>query len=93
MMMVPEKSNKDQANAELAKIQRANDAKKALSDYEIEAAAVRAKTERLRALRLARDAAAPKATATAAGAKGKKKGKPGPLSDWLEGEAKEGRRS
>ena len=91
--MVSEKSNKHQANAELAKIQRANDAKKALSDYEIEAAAVRAKTERLRALRLARDAAAPKATATAARPKGKKKAKPGRLSDWLDGEAKEGRRS
>ncbi len=84
-------SNKHQANAEFAKVQRANDAKKATSDYETEAAAVRAKTARLKALRLARDAAAPKATATAP--KSKKKGKPGRLSDWLDGEAKEGRRS
>ena len=91
--MMSEKSNKHQANAEFAKVQRANDAKKATSDYETEAAAVRAKTERLEALRLARDAAAPKAKAPAAGPKGKKKGKPGRLSDWLDGEAKEGRSS
>ena len=91
--MMSDKSNKHQANAEFAKAQRANDAKKATSDYENEAAAVRAKTARLKALRLARDAAAPKATAAATGPKGKKKGKPGRLSDWLDGEAKEGRRS
>jgi hypothetical protein len=93
MTMMSENSNKHQANAEFAKVQRANDAKKATSDYETEAAAVRAKTERLKALRLARDAAAPKAKAPAAGPKGKKKSKPGRLSDWLDGEAKEGRSS
>jgi hypothetical protein len=91
MTLMSEKSNTHQANAEFAKAQRANDAKKATSDYETEAAAVRAKTARLKALRLARDAAAPKATATAP--KGKKKAKPGRLSDWLDGETKEGRRS
>ena len=83
--MMSEKSNKHQANAEFAKVQRANDAKKATSDYETEAAAVRAKTERLKALRLARDAAAPKAKATAAGPKGKKKGQARPpigLARW-----------
>jgi len=88
-----DKSNKPPANAEFAKAQRANDAKKATADYETEAAAVRAKTARLKALRLARDAAAPKVTAAASGPKGKKKSKPGRLSDWLDGEAKEGRRS
>ena len=54
-----EKSNKYEAGAQFAKAQRANDAKKATSEYETAAKALRAKTERLRALRLARDAAAP----------------------------------
>jgi hypothetical protein len=54
-----EKPSKHEASAQFAKIQRANDAKKATSEYESTAAALRAKTERLKALRLARDAAAP----------------------------------
>ena len=54
-----EKPNKHEATAQFAKIQRANDAKKATAEYESTAAALRAKTERLKALRLARDAAAP----------------------------------
>ena len=54
-----EKSRKNEANAQFAKIMRAEDAKKATSEYESTAAALRAKTERLKALRLARDAAAP----------------------------------
>jgi hypothetical protein len=83
-------SSKDKANAQLAKLQRANDAKKAMSDYETEAAAVRAKTERLKALRLARDAAAP-APAPAAPKRKAKKKSAGNLSDWLDGQAKEGR--
>jgi len=88
-----DKSRKHEANAQFAKIQRANDAKKATSDYETAAAALRAKTERLKALRLARDAAAPpEAAAPKRKAAGKKKGKSGSLSDWLDGEAKEGRR-
>ena len=49
----------------------------------------RAKTEKLKALRLARDAAAPPPAATKR--RGKAKGKSGSLSDWLDGEAKEGR--
>jgi len=52
-----EKTRKDEAQAQFAKLQKANDAKQAMSDYEAAAAAVRANTERLRALRLARDAA------------------------------------
>jgi hypothetical protein len=89
-----DKSKKHEANAQFAKIQRANDAKKATSDYETAAAALRAKTERLKALRLARDAAAPQPEPAAPKRKpaGKKKGKSGSLSDWLDGEAKEGRR-
>jgi hypothetical protein len=61
------------ADAKFAKLQRANDAKKATTEYEIEAAAVRAKTERLRALRLARDAAAPPPEPAAPKRKAKKK--------------------
>lgn len=73
-----DKSRKDDAQAQFAKLQKANDAKQAMSDYEAAAAAVRANTERLRALRLARDAAQAAAAAAApptkkkAAAKGKK---------------------
>ena len=84
-----EKSGKYAANAAFAKIQRAEDAKKATSEYESTAVALRAKTERLKALRLARDGAAPVAPA-APKRKGKPKGK-GSLSEWLEGQAKDGR--
>jgi hypothetical protein len=64
-----ENSKKDTAQAQFAKLQRANDAKQAMAEYEADAVAMRAKTERLRALRLARDvelAAAAKAAAPAA---------------------------
>jgi hypothetical protein len=84
-----EKSNNHEANAQFAKLQRANDAKQATSDYESAAAAVRAKTERLKALRLARDAAAAPAPA-APKRKTRTKSKES-LSNWLEGQAKEGR--
>lgn len=86
-----EKSNKFEANAQFAKLQRADDAKKATSEYETAAAALRAKTERLRALRLARDAAAPPAP-SAAKRRAKKKST-GSLADFLDGQAKEGRNS
>ena len=52
-----EPTKMDRANAQFSKLQRAADGKKAMSEYEAEAAAVRVKTERLRAQRLARDAA------------------------------------
>ena len=87
-----EKPSKHEASAQFAKIQRANDAKKATSEYESTAAALRAKTERLKALRLARDAAAPPPVAAAPKRKAKKKST-GSLSDWLDGQAKEGRQS
>jgi hypothetical protein len=76
-----------------------------MAEYEANAAATRAKTEKLRALRLARDAAeaaAPKpaaktkakakatATATATATK-KKKAPAGKLSDWLDEQADSGR--
>jgi hypothetical protein len=87
-----EKSKKYEANAQFGKLQRAHDAKKATSDYESAAVALRAKTERLKALRLARDAAAPPPE-PAPKRKARKKVTSGNLSDWLDGQAKEGRRS
>ena len=51
-------SKKDEAQAQFAKTQKAEDGKKAMAEYEAAAIAIRAKTERLRALRLARDAGA-----------------------------------
>jgi hypothetical protein len=83
--------SKYEANVQFAKLQRAQDAKKATADYETEAAAVRAKTERLKALRLARDAAAPSPAPAAPKGRSKKKGSSGSLSDFLDGQAKEGR--
>jgi hypothetical protein len=83
-----EKSNKYEASAQFAKLQREQDAKKATSDYEIAAAEVRAKTERLRAQRLARDAAAPP---PAPPKRKTRKKSEGSLSNWLDGQAKEGR--
>jgi multidrug efflux pump subunit AcrA (membrane-fusion protein) len=44
------------SDAQLKKLQRAEEGRKAMAEYEAEQAAVRAKTERLRALRLAREA-------------------------------------
>jgi hypothetical protein len=85
-----EKSNKSEANAQFAKLQRADDAKKAMLDYENEAVALRKKTERLKALRLARDAAEPPPQPAAPKQKSEKKGK-GTLSEFLAGQAKEGR--
>jgi len=88
-----EKSNKDEATAQFAKLQRAEDAKSATAEYEAAAAAVRAKTERLRALRLARDAAAAPGAPAAAQRKKQKKAKSTGLSEWLDTQSKEGRRS
>lgn len=85
-----EKSRKHEANAQFAKMLRAEDAKKATSEYEATAVALRAKTERLKALRLARDAAAPGQASATAKPKAKRKSK-GSLSDWLDGQAKDGR--
>jgi hypothetical protein len=90
---------KDDAQKQFAKLQRAEDGKKAMAEYEAEAVAMRAKTARLRALRLARDA---EVAATAPAAPVKKKAAKGKaakaaegadaakakLSDWLE--AREG---
>ena len=80
-------SRKNQAEAEFKKTQRAQDGRKALSEYEAEAVAVRARTAKLRALRLARDAAeaaaAPAATVPAKKGGRKAKSAPASLSGWL----------
>jgi hypothetical protein len=79
--------------ADDSKRQDAN-GKRAPANYELEAAAIRAKTERLKALRLARDGAAPpKPAPTGSKQKSKKRGSGGgSLADFLDGQAKEGRR-
>jgi hypothetical protein len=59
------KSKKDDAQVQFAKLQRANDAKQAMSEYEAEAEALRDRTAKLRALRLARDAELAAAAAAA----------------------------
>lgn len=84
------------------KARQAEEGKKAMAEYEANAAAVRAKTEKLRALRLAREAAdgtqgaaAGKAKKTASAGKaksGKKKQSPkGTLADWLTEQQNSGR--
>jgi hypothetical protein len=87
----------DKASADARKLQQAEDGKKAMLDYEAQAAAVRAKTEKLRALRLARDAAMPPAPAKSRTSSARKapkaaKAKPRPLSEWLDEQRKDGRR-
>ncbi len=80
-----------EANVKFAKLQRGRPAQRATADYEIEAVALRAKTERLKALRLERDAAAPKPALVVPKGTSKKRGSGGSLSEWLDGQAKEGR--
>jgi hypothetical protein len=90
-------SKKDEAHVQFKKVQRAEDGKKAMSEYEANAVATRAKTERLRALRLARDAAEEKAPAKrAASAKkkpAKKEKESATLTGWLKDQQGGGRRS
>jgi hypothetical protein len=82
-------SKKLRADAQFRKQQRAEDGKKAMSEYEAGAAAIAAKTARLRELRLARDAAelaaapAPAAAVPAKKIARKKKPAASSLSDWL----------
>jgi hypothetical protein len=94
----------DEPNKMRAEIRarQAEDGKKAMAEYEASAAATRAKTEKLKALRLAKEAAeaaAPKPPAKSKakakpGAKSTKKKKVAPegkLSDWLEDQTNSGR--
>jgi hypothetical protein len=81
------------------KTQKSEKRGKALTDYEAEAAAIRVKTERLKALRLARDAANGPATAPSrpAAARPAKRGKDkdkagGTLAEWLSDRDKDGHR-
>ena len=73
---------------------QAEDGKKAMAEYEASAAATRAKTEKLRALRLARDAAElaakPPAKPKTKSTKTKKKAADGKLADWLEDQVESG---
>ncbi len=85
-----------QANAKFKKLQREEEAKKNLSEYEASEAAIRAKTARLKAARLARDAelqAAPPVPVVPAKKKAAKKSKAdiGKLSDWLKDQQSSGR--
>jgi hypothetical protein len=92
-------SKKDEAQSQFKKVQRAEEGKKAMSEYESERLAVQAKTARLKALRLARDAelaaaapakpAAVKATKTKTRKSAKASG--ATLSDWLEDQESSGR--
>jgi hypothetical protein len=76
---------------------QAEDGKKAMAEYEANAVAVRIRTEKLRAQRLARDAAEQLAEPPAKPAKKKRaaskkaKAPAGKLSDWLDDQAKTGR--
>jgi hypothetical protein len=84
-----ENSGKNLAQAQFAKLQRANDAKQAMAEYESEAVAMRVKTARLRALRLAREAELAAAAAAAPAPKTTKaarkpKGANGKLADGIE---------
>jgi hypothetical protein len=90
--------SKLRAEAQFRKAQQAKDGKAAMAEYEANAAAVRANTERLRALRLARDAATAKiapavVSATKAKPARKAKSPPGKLSDWLQDQQNNGRKT
>lgn len=65
---------KTPTEAQALKAKREADGKKAMAEYEANAEAVRAKTEKLRALRLARDAAMAPAATAAKAAKAKSSG-------------------
>ncbi|MGH6665626.1 MAG: transcriptional regulator [Pseudolabrys sp.] len=58
-------ANKTAANSQFRKLRQAEDGKRAMLDYENSVAAMRAKTARLRELRLARDAQEAAAAAAA----------------------------
>ena len=91
----------DEPNKMRAEIRarQAEDGKKAMAEYEASAAATRVKTEKLRALRLAKEAAeqaAPKpvkakAKSKSTSAKKKKAVPEGKLADWLDDQTDSGR--
>jgi hypothetical protein len=80
------------AHAQFRKLQRAEDGKKAMSEYEAQGAAMRAKTEKLRALRLAHESAEQAAAPGVPMKKVKKKKSVAvPLSDWMKTQEDSGR--
>ncbi len=83
-----------QANTKFKKLQREEEAKKNLSDYEIDRAAVEVRTARLRAERLAREAelakTSPPVPAKKKAAK-KAKAQSESLSSWLKDQQSSGR--
>ena len=86
----------DAANIQFKKAQRAEEGKKAMAEYESAAVALSVKTERLKALRLEKEAAegtAPEEpVAVAAPKRAKKsKAKPASLSGWMKDQADGGR--
>jgi hypothetical protein len=93
---------KNAAEIQFKKAQQAEEGKKAMAEYEANAIATRKKTERLKALRLARDAAeaaakpitpAKKKPAKNTAEKTKKKTKPegSTLTGWLKDQKEDGR--
>lgn len=94
---MPDNPKVDRANAQFAKLQKAEEGKKAASEYEAERAATLAKTERLKALRLARDAAqggaAPEPAQSTKGPVRRKKKNAKSLANFLDDQDGSGRRS
>jgi hypothetical protein len=82
----------DRANAQFAKLQRAEDGKKAMSEYEAERVATLAKTERLKELRLARDAGKPQPSPTAKSPVRRKRKNAKSLESFLNDQNGSGRR-
>jgi hypothetical protein len=89
---------KARAKTQAMRVLQAEDGRKAMAEYEANIVATREKTEKLRALRLAREAAEAKAapappTKTKSKAKaGKKPARvAGKLADWLEDQQDSGR--
>jgi predicted RNA-binding Zn ribbon-like protein len=84
------------ANIQFKKVQRVEEGKKAMVEYESAAVALRTKTDRLKALRLEKEAAEETALADLAAATKKKparkaKEKPASLSGWIKDQADGGR--
>ena len=76
-------SNKTAANSQFRKLRQAEEGKRAMLDYENSAVAMRAKTTRLRALRMARDAEEAAAAAAAPPVKKKAAKKKAPQKEEI----------
>ena len=82
------------ANIQFKKAQRAEEGKKAMAEYESAAVALRTKTERLKALRLEKEAAdglMPDEPAAKKKPARKAKEKPASLSGWMKDQSDGGR--